>query len=94
MQERKKQDEKTLVNNQSAEHLFNGFDTQYVIDEISKIPSIFGRRNEVTKKMERNEVLRPRNVKGEDIEFMISNNKDTKNPYLSQSHVKIHGESK
>ncbi len=56
--------------NTSYENIADHYNTQYVIEEISKIPSIFGRKNDVSRKIDKSDVIR-RSIKGEDIEIMV-----------------------
>jgi len=58
-----------------AEH----FDTRYVVQEISKIPSIFGRRNNVSKKID-GLGIKPRHLEGDDIELHVVPHNHSKSP--------------
>lgn len=65
---RKEEDNANL--NNSAELLGEHFDSNFVIKEISKIPSIFGRRNNVARRFDEDKI-RPKNLRGEEIELYV-----------------------
>ena len=54
MREGKREDGNQSNNelNNSVDHMGDHFDTNYVLQEIAKIPSIFGRRNNVARKFD------------------------------------------
>lgn len=62
------------------------------MQEISKIPSIFGRKNDVSKRLDRESDLKIRNTRGEDVEMMMLPRDDSSN--LEHSNVKVRVHSK
>lgn len=50
------------------------------MQEISKIPSIFGRKNEVSRRIDKQDNIQPRNIKGDDIELLVVPTNKEKSP--------------
>lgn len=79
--------------NTSSDNIAEHYNTQYVIEEISKIPSIFGRKNDLSRKIDKSDVIR-RSIKGEDIEILVTPQyNDLNDSYVKKSQnsrLKVH----
>ena len=83
--------------NNSTDNIAEHFDTRYVVQEISKIPSIFGRRNNVARKVDKKvdkedhfkSQVNPKNIKGDDIELHImpGNHQENRKDSLRKSKL-------